>query len=167
MRATDDRFLALLTETNDLRRATGQAFHYVWLSLVLWRDEPFWGRERGFAATVKACAPGCASIFERTEGRLRLAGKPSVDPWLRAYVGDLLSRLAADLAAGERHAFTFARWLDGRLTALTRAMREEPRTSRRFDAILARELRLGFGRLSRCAAADQPAVLLSLRDRIE
>lgn len=158
---TDDRFLALLTDTNDLRRAAGQAFHYLWLSLVLWRD-----RGRGFAATVRACCPGCATIFERTEVRLRAAGSPSPDPWLRGFVCDAFARLAADLEAGERHDVTFARWLDGKLTALTRAMRDEPRTSRRLDAELAKELRLGFGRLSRFPPEDLPAGLRALEERL-
>jgi hypothetical protein len=158
-RVLADRYLALVVSTADLRRAAGQAFHHLWLSLARARD-------RAFADAVRSCAHGCASSFERVEGRLRRVGPQARDDRLRAWVARAFERLADDLEAGQGRLLSFAHWLDRHLAEATRLLREAGAARRVLDADLARDLRLAFGAVARATRDAVPARLRDARDAI-
>jgi hypothetical protein len=155
----DDRLLALVVTTTDLRRAAGQAFHHLWLSLARARDG-------GFAAAVRRASHGAASSLERVEARLRRLGAPSRDERLRRLSAAALDRLASDLEAGEGRLVPFARWLERHLAEVSRLLRDDPGPRRVLDADLARDLRLAFGALARTRGDALPARLREARDAL-
>ncbi len=155
----DDALLPLVAETNDLRRAAGQALWYLHRCLVYWRD-----RGRSFAAILTAWAPACGQAFGTLETRLRKLRPHARDERLRRYLSDVFGRLAGDLDRGDGMAVPFLRWLEARFPALTAIMREEARGARSpdrtFDLDLARDLRWALGEVSIASGASEIATRL-------
>jgi len=135
--APDDELLALVAETNDQRRVVGQSLWSLHRALVF-------GHTRGtsFGAALARWAPGAAQVSEGLERRLRRLAPHAPDDALRRFTSDALERLAEGLEREEFGLVPFLRFLEGRFPALTALMREEEKGSKRYDIVLARELRV-------------------------
>jgi hypothetical protein len=108
-RAPDDEILALLAETNDLRRDVGRALVGLHRSLVLWKD-----RGKGLAAIVRGWATGAAQALDRAESRIRRLAPHRRDERLRRWIAPFLATLADDLDAGDMRLPPLLRTLEGR-----------------------------------------------------
>ena len=136
----DDELLALIAETNDLRRRFGQALVGLHRALLAAR-----GRGEGLGAAVKAWAPGAAALMEGMESRAGRLRPHERDERLRKFAADVLGRLAADLARGDRMLAAFLRDLETSFPALTAMMKEEGRASKLHDLAFARDLKVALG----------------------
>jgi hypothetical protein len=153
----DDELLALIAETNDLRRRFGQALVGLHRALIAAR-----GRGQGLSAAVRAWAPGAAALMEGAEGRAGRLRPHERDERLRAFAAEVLGRLAADLARGESMLAAFLRDLEASFPALTGMMKEEGRGSKIHDLPFARDLKVALGvagRGDRVSAAESLRVI--------
>jgi hypothetical protein len=150
-RTADDDLLALVAETNDLRRVVGQALWHLRTLLLLARDRP--GR---FASAVLLWAAAAGTAFARMEDRLRRVGSDERDARLRSWLAAVLGDIARDAREGDRLLMPFARSLDTRLGEIGRLLREGAGAPRAFDVGLARDLAVALGAVARAAPRDVP-----------
>jgi len=153
--APADDLLALLAETNDLRRDVGRALVGLHRALVLWKD-----RGKGLFAIVRGFAPGATQLMERSEARIRRLFPHQRDDRLRRWIAPFLKTLADDLEAGDLRLAVLLRTLEGRFPELTAMMRAQGRADPLHDLEAARDLRRAF---ASCARADRAFVASSLR----
>lgn len=151
----NDELLALLAETNDLRRDVGRVLIALHRALVLWRD-----RGKPFSTVVRGWAPGASHLLERAEARLRRLAPHRRDDRLRRWVGPVLLGLAADLEAGEHRYVSAMRGLEQRFPELTALMRAGTPEAL-HDAEAARDLRRA---VVACGRTDRAAASAALRD---
>lgn len=154
-RTADDELLALVAETNDLRRVVGQALWHLRTLLLIAKED----RPDRFVGAVRLWSRAAGTAFARMEGRLRRAGPEGSDDRLRGWIAGVLADLARDLRDGDRLLVPFARTLDVRLGEIGRLLREGAQTSRTFDVRLSRDLARGLGALSRATNRDLAAHL--------
>jgi hypothetical protein len=152
----DDELLALIAETNDLRRRFGQALVGLHRALLAAR-----GRGQRLSAAVKAWAPGAAALMEGMESRAGRLRPHERDERLRRFAADVLGRLAADLARGDGMLAAFLRDLEASFPALTAMMREEGRSSKLHDLAFARDLKIALGVAAR---GDRASAASTLKD---
>lgn len=150
-RTADDELLALVAETNDLRRVVGQALWHLRTLILLAKDRP--GR---FAAAVRLWAAAAGTAFARMDERLRRAGRDERDARLRSWLAAVLGDVARDVRDGDRLLMPFARTLDTRLGEIGGLLREGAGARRAFDAALARDLSVALGAVARAAPRDVP-----------
>ena len=159
----DDELLALVAETNDLRRRFGQALVALHRAMTAAR-----GRGQGLSAAVRAWAPAGAGLMEAAEARAGRLRPHARDERLRKFAGEMLARLAADLARGESMLAAALRDLEASFPALTAMMREEGRASKVHDLAFARDLKVALGLVGRgdrvAAAAALGEVATALRE---
>jgi hypothetical protein len=160
-RAPDDELLALVAETNDLRRVAGQALWHLRTLLLLAREKP----DR-FVSTVRLWATAAGTALARFETRLRRAGPQGRDQALRTWLSGVLSDLARDLPEGDRRLAVFARTLDRRLGEVGRLLRDGTSARRAFDAGLARDLAVALGTVSRASGARISARVAEAADLV-
>jgi hypothetical protein len=153
----DDELLALIAETNDLRRRFGQALVALHRALIAAR-----GRGQGLSAAVRAWAPGAAGVMEGGESRAGRLRPHERDERLRKFAGEVLGRLAADLARGESMLAAFLRDLEASFPALTAMMKEEGRGSKIHDLEFAREMKVTLGVVARGDRVSSAASLSAL-----
>ncbi|MCC7137482.1 MAG: hypothetical protein IT460_03525 [Planctomycetes bacterium] len=153
--APDDALLAVLAETNDLRRDVGRVLTALHRALVLWRD-----RGRSFATVVRTFAPGAVQLLERSERRLRRLAPHGRDEPLRRFAAGVLTTLAEDLAAGDARFVPHLRTLEARLAELAALLRATDRAAPVHDLAAARDLRRA---LAACAGADRHGAAATLR----
>ncbi len=151
----NDELLALLAETNDLRRDVGRVLIALHRALVLWRD-----RGKPFATVVRSWAPGASLLLDRAEGRLRRLAPHRRDERLRRWVGPVLVGLAADLEAGDHRYLSALRGLEQRFLELTALMRDGTPDAL-HDVEAARDLRRA---VVACGRTDRASAVAALRD---
>ena len=153
-KSIDDELLALVADTNDQRRVVGQSLVALHRALLVPRD-------RGFVASVQKWAPGASLLFGGMETRLRRLSPHRRDEALRRWLMPVLERLAEDLERGDRGRLSFLAWLQGRFLDLTRLLKEEERGTRIHDLVLARDLSLVLGSVSRGSVESAATALRS------
>lgn len=151
-KSLDDELLALVADTNDQRRAIGQALVALHRALLQPRD-------RGFVESVRKWAPGAAQLMSAMETRLRRLSPSRRDEAIRRWLRPVLERLADDLERGDRGRMSFLSWLQERFVDLTRLLTEEANGTRLHDVVLARDLALTWGALARTDAASGASIL--------
>ena len=93
------------------------------------------------------------------ETRLRRLSPHRRDESIRRWLRPVLERLADDLERGDRGRLSFLAWLQGRFLDLTRLLHEEAHGTRIHDLLLARDLGLVMGSVSRGDVGSAAAVL--------
>lgn len=150
-----DELLALLAETNDLRRDVGRVLIALHRALVLWRD-----RGKPLATVVRGWAPGASLLLARSEGRLRRLAPHRRDERLRQWVGPVLLQLAADLEGGDLRYLSALRGLEQRFPELTALMRAGTPDAL-HDVEAARDLSRA---VAACGRTDRAAAATALRE---
>ena len=133
--ALEKELLQLLVETNEQRRRVGQTLYHFYRTLVFWLP-----KGRTFYDITKAWSAGGAAIFDTLATTLAELPPPTPDPTLRAFLGEVLNRLAGDLERGDHMLVPFLRYLETLFPQLTEMIRQESVGSRIYDLERAREL---------------------------
>ncbi len=133
--ALETELLRLLVGTNDQRRCVGQTLYHFYRTLTFWMP-----KGRSFFDITKAWSAGGAAIFDSLARTLAELPPAHPDPVLRAYLGQVLGRLADDLERGDNMLVPFLRYLETLFPELTEMIRQESVGTHLYDLDLAREL---------------------------
>lgn len=146
----------LLVGTNDLRRRAGQALYHFYRTLIFWSDKGL-----SFLDSTQVWMAAGSHIMGLTATSLEALGDADEDAELRAFLAEVLERLAEDLERGEHTRIAHIRWLESRFPLLTAMMKREAGEAPIFDHPLARHLAETF---TLCAGGTRTEVVGHLRE---